>query len=832
MAKISDGYDVKRWLDANLDSVKWVSGGPHDDLVFDVAAGARGGKSGAERIGDILKSIEASSSSKIWAYSRELKSDSNGERTERVGFRNNVWNFSVRSRNPVVAKAMNADEWEKVYQIKGLPVKFVYRGSPYNDIKATIEGGNRDYIPVGRIIASAPISQVEAEKLASAKWRQIKKTARNANAARSRNSVVAKALNAVAKNGRDASGFLTVGTKVKFGNGGTGEIIKVKRIYSHGFVEPEYTIKSSDGRTFIENEGRFEVVGNAVVQNALAAKNAAANAKSAYQIESDLERKIGAKIGKEVSVGIEGDALSVDIANESDTDKVLDVVRRELGEIKAYRYVNNGDIPYLAVTLKNGIAANAQIENTRTLSVSKQAWTKSELKGIEVMKKHLASHRGVLPRTTKEVDDVLGMIPDIDTTEKQNVMSYFKYGRGKSLVANSIKDDVAKVAKMVGRELTPNEEKSARILLEAGEPASRVASSIQSMAPNADTGVIRKTAVNGAGYVDASTVMIRPGDAVVFKAGYRLHSDDDDWLERNGDTVREVRGDEVKLGPSANDWAKIKDLMVWHNSRSTNAVRNAKFKVGDRVKYTGRDILIYGKPGSVGTIKSVDTDWFGGYPIYEVEFPGARLTDSIGEERLTLANSRVCNAVVQNALNAAKSINAVGRDKQDAASVEMWAGDVWNNFLTFALPKFTDKERARKNGEKIIKYVEDALGSEGGKAQLKKMGLTIQKMRDALEKGLDTVAARNATTKRVARNAIEKFEVGKIYRAPWDREWLAKVLSRTASSIKVAIKSVRDKTWHSSDEQVTLRINPRKSEELGAEVAAGWDWEFWADNKA
>lgn len=80
-------------------------------------------------------------------------------------------------------------------------------------------------------------------------------------------------------------------------------------------------------------------------------------------------------------------------------------------------------------------------------------------------------------------------------------------------------------------------------------------------------------AANAAGYVDASTVVIRPGDAVVFKVGYRTHKDDDEWLERNGDTVREVRGDEVKIGPSANDWAKKSDLMVWHNSvRSTNAV--------------------------------------------------------------------------------------------------------------------------------------------------------------------------------------------------------------------------------------------------------------------
>ncbi|MBQ1428748.1 MAG: hypothetical protein IIZ06_03685 [Kiritimatiellae bacterium] len=55
--------------------------------------------------------------------------------------------------------------------------------------------------------------------------------------------------------------MLTVGTKVKYGSGKTGEIVKVKKIYSHGFVEPEYTVIGSDGRTFIENEGRFEVVG-------------------------------------------------------------------------------------------------------------------------------------------------------------------------------------------------------------------------------------------------------------------------------------------------------------------------------------------------------------------------------------------------------------------------------------------------------------------------------------------------------------------------------------------------------------------------------------------
>ena len=91
------------------------------------------------------------------------------------------------------ATATNATDWEKVYQIKGMPVKLVWRGEPFNDLKATVEGGNRTYVPVARIIASNPVSQTEAEKLCAAKWRQIKATA---NAVKTTNAVVAKALNA------------------------------------------------------------------------------------------------------------------------------------------------------------------------------------------------------------------------------------------------------------------------------------------------------------------------------------------------------------------------------------------------------------------------------------------------------------------------------------------------------------------------------------------------------------------------------------------------------------------------------------------------------------
>lgn len=89
----------------------------------------------------------------------------------------------MTSKNPIVANALaRNNSWEKVYSIKGLPVKIVYRGNPYNDLKATVEGGNRDYIEIGRFIASSPISQSDAEKLCGAKWSRIKATANSVNA--------------------------------------------------------------------------------------------------------------------------------------------------------------------------------------------------------------------------------------------------------------------------------------------------------------------------------------------------------------------------------------------------------------------------------------------------------------------------------------------------------------------------------------------------------------------------------------------------------------------------------------------------------------------------
>lgn len=118
-------------------------------------------------------------------------------------------------------------------------------------------------------------------------------------------------------------------------------------------------------------------------------------------------------------------------------------------------------------------------------------------------------------------------------------------------------------------------------------------------------------------------------------------------------------------------------------------------------------------------------------------------------------------------------------------------------------------------------------GSYVNEEELKFLQFSVRTTNAVVAKALNAAVAGNAAV-----DVPVKFEVGKVYREPWDKNWLAKVLSRTDSSIKVAIKSAKDTTWHGKDEQVTLRINPTKSVEQGAEVAKGWDWEFWADVKA
>ena len=144
----------------------------------------------------------------------------------------------MTSKNPIVANALaRNNSWEKVYSIKGLPVKIVYRGNPYNDLKATVEGGNRNYIEIGRFIASSPISQSDAEKLCSPEWSRIKATA---NSVCPTNSVVANAMKASNSNTK-----YKVGDRVKL-RGMWGTIIQVGR--------KSYFIKMSNGELWAADD--------------------------------------------------------------------------------------------------------------------------------------------------------------------------------------------------------------------------------------------------------------------------------------------------------------------------------------------------------------------------------------------------------------------------------------------------------------------------------------------------------------------------------------------------------------------------------------------------
>lgn len=69
-----------------------------------------------------------------------------------------------------------------------------------------------------------------------------------------------------ARNGYDSAGLMTPGTKVKLKNGDIAEVVQVKRIYSHGFVEPEYTVRLPNGRLWILS-GEYTML-NAVARNA------------------------------------------------------------------------------------------------------------------------------------------------------------------------------------------------------------------------------------------------------------------------------------------------------------------------------------------------------------------------------------------------------------------------------------------------------------------------------------------------------------------------------------------------------------------------------------
>lgn len=291
------------------------------------------------------------------------------------------------------------------------------------------------------------------------------------------------------------------------------------------------------------------------------------------------------------------------------------------------------------------------------------------------------------------------------------------------------------------------------------------------------------------------------------------------------------------------------DKTILHKGDAEKAV-NAKFKVGDRV-FVDPDNKLEG-PGGKGTITGV-----GSYNDYHVVLDEGKERCLVPESVLKLINSRARNAssspfgffvgeqvVIKKDPSRKKyrirEITATGDIRLEGAVPLFDASEL--DTANYAGPyrarnaKFKAGDKAYVhwlNGEDelvdVISYEPKGdyyiVRGEDGQLTHPKAFLLYPVKNSRIV--ANALKARN-----VAVDVPVKFEVGKRYRAPWDRMWLCKVLSRTDSSIKVAIKSVRDTTWHPTEEQVTLRIVPKASIEQDAEVAKGEGWEFWASEQA
>ena len=127
----------------------------------------------------------------------------------------------------------------------------------------------------------------------------------------------------------------------------------------------------------------------------------------------------------------------------------------------------------------------------------------------------------------------------------------------------------------------------------------------------------------------------------------------------------EFDGGETFTAP-IDDWSK----------EFTNAARNAKFKVGDKVKVIGKGLASKGWVGKVAEVRS------GGWP-YVVKFDG-RENGEYAEEEIAIANSCACvstNSVVANAIAANRRVarNATGAYKGWVSMLDSYArflGDI------------------------------------------------------------------------------------------------------------------------------------------------------------
>jgi hypothetical protein len=111
----------------------------------------------------------------------------------------------------------------------------------------------------------------------------------------------------------------------------------------------------------------------------------------------------------------------------------------------------------------------------------------------------------------------------------------------------------------------------------------------------------------------------------------------------------EFEGGETFTAP-VDDWSK----------EFTNAARNAKFKVGDKVKVVGKGLASKGWVGKVAEVRS------GGWP-YVVKFDG-RENGEYAEGEIAIANSSPCvstNSIVRNAMAANRRVARNAESPED-----------------------------------------------------------------------------------------------------------------------------------------------------------------------
>lgn len=75
---------------------------------------------------------------------------------------------------------------------------------------------------------------------------------------------------------------------------------------------------------------------------------------------------------------------------------------------------------------------------------------------------------------------------------------------------------------------------------------------------------------------------------------------------------------------------------------------------------------------------------------------------------------------------------------------------------------------------------------------------------------------------------IKKFEVGKVYNDPYDREWVCKVVARDENTIQVLIKRRASRSWGLTRDSVVLSLEKRCLGGQPFESAHACGWLFWS----